>query len=407
MKKYLKIAWRSLWRNSRRTIITAASVFFGVFFSVIMTSVQQGSFENMIENMARFYSGYLQIQDTGFNQTRSINHSYIPSEKLLSALENQELVSQFTRRVETIALASNADKSFPSLIFGIDPEQEESISGTSKWLMNGNYLEQGSQDILVGKILAQNLDIQMGDSLVLIGQGYHGASAAGIYRVADLLDFPLNDLSKQVIYMDIRNCQQLMSMPASITSCVMMLQDVDDIEAVKKELNAQLTDGLTIYTWDELQPELQNLIDGKVAAGKLIKGLLFMIIGFGVWATIIMLMHERKRELGVMVAIGFQKSKLTVMMLIESALIGLLGIIGGLGVSVPFIWYLYLHPIIVTGKMAETYNSMGFEPKIAFSISPEIFYSPALMVFLIFGLVAIYPIIFIIRLKVVDAIKGR
>ncbi len=407
MKKYFKIAWRSLWRNSRRTIITAASVFFGVFFSIFMTSVQQGSFENMIENMARFYSGYLQIQEAEFKQTRSVNYSFKPGTQLTEVLDNLPLVSESTQRIETFALASVGDQSLPTLVFGIDPEMEEAISGTSKWLVNGDFLTRGSKDILVGKILADNLNLSIGDSLVLIGQGYHGVSAAGIFRVADLLDFPLNDLSKQVIYMDISNCQELMSMSDQVTSIVMMLDDMDNIEIVRQQLENQLSSELKLYSWDELQPELENLIEGKVSGGKMIKSLLFMIIGFGVWATVIMLMHERKREIGVMIAIGFQKSKIIFMMLIESLFIGILGVLGGLAISIPFVWHFFINPILVTGKMAETYNSMGFEPKIAFAMSPEIFYNPAITVLIIFSLVSLYPIFYVARLKVVEAIRGR
>ncbi len=86
MNDYLKIAWRSLWRNSRRTLITAASIFFGVFFAVFMSSLQQGSFENMIDNMVRFYSGYIQIQESEFKDMRSINNSFSPDDQLIKQL---------------------------------------------------------------------------------------------------------------------------------------------------------------------------------------------------------------------------------------------------------------------------------------------------------------------------------
>ncbi|MEJ2595298.1 MAG: ABC transporter permease [bacterium] len=368
MKDILKIAWRSLWRNSRRTMITVASIFFGIFFSVFMTSLQQGSFENMVDNMVRFYSGYIQVQEKDFRDLHSVNNSFLPSDEISRRIENNPLITQSTKRIESVALAGSEKKSYPAMVFGIQPEKEEAISGLSKWISEGDFIPSGSKDILVGKILADNMELHVGDSLVMIGQGYHGVSAAGLYRVAGLLDFPLPDLSKQIIYMDLGNMQEFLSMPELITSYVLMVNNPDDVKPAILTTGNELPQHLSVYAWDELQPALQSLIEGKTASGKLIKTFLFMVIGFGIWATIIMLMHERIRELGVMIAIGFQKTRIMVMILIESFFIGLLGILAGIIISLPLVVYLYHNPIHVTGEMAETYRSMGFEPVLKFGL---------------------------------------
>jgi len=151
---------------------------------------------------------------------------------------------------------------------------------------------------------------------------------------------------------------------------------------------------------------LVSLIDGKTASGKVVKLLLFMVIGFGVWATIIMLMHERKRELGVMIAVGFQKTRIMLMIIIESAFIGFLGILIGIGISYPLVWYLFKNPIQVTGKMAETYKSMGFEPVLKFGINPEIFLSPAFTILIIFAVLSLYEIWYVARLNTVTALRA-
>jgi len=406
MLKYIKIAWRNLWRNTRRTLITAASVFFGVFFAIFMTSVQKGSFENMIGNMARFYSGYIQIQQEDFKETPGVNNSFVISDELESAINNNTNITSSAKRIETFALASNEETSFPVMIFGVDPENENLISGLNKYIKKGEYIKNGSLDLMLGKMLAENLNLKVGDSLILLGQGFHGVSAVGIYKVAALLDFPLPSLSKQIVYMDLQNCQEFVSIQDRITSNIIMVDNTSKVKAVIKNLEGNVGDENAIYSWEDLMPELLNLIEGKEASSAIIKSLLFMIIGFGVWATIMMMMNERKRELGVMIAIGFQKGKLLIMMLIESSLIGVLGVLAGLVISYPIMLYFFKNPIIVTGEMAETYKSMGFEPKIAFSVDPEIFYNPAITVFLIFLLVSLYQIYFIARLKVVDSLKG-
>ncbi len=406
MKDNFKIAWRNLWRNSRRTLITAASVFFGIFFAVFMTSLQQGSMDNMVDNMVRFYSGYIQIQEAEFKELRSVNNSFTPGEELDQLITDNKYITQTTQRIETFALAGSETTSFPAMVFGVIPEKEQAISGISKWIGEGDYIKTGSKDVLIGKVLAENLNIQVSDSIVLIGQGYHGISAAGIYRIAGLLDFPLPDLSKQIIYMDISNCQEFLGMEEKITSYVLMVDIVDDVKPAIQGLKSNLSDDLMIYSWDELQPELINLIEGKLASGKVVKGLLFMIIGFGVLATIIMLMHERMRELGVMIAIGFQKTRVMIMIIIEAFFIGVLGVISGIAGSFVLVWYLYKNPIHVTGQMAETYREMGFEPVLKFSAEPAIFISPAITVFVIFALISVYQIYYIAKLSTVQALRA-
>lgn len=406
MFKYIKIAWRNLWRNTRRTLITSASVFFGVFFAIFMTSVQKGSFENMIGNMARFYSGYIQIQHSDFKENPGVNNSFQMPNQLENSINTNKKITYSANRIQTFALASNETNSFPAIIFGVNPEDENSISQLSKHIEEGEYINSGSKDLMIGKVLANNLNLIVGDSLILLGQGYHGVTAVGIYKVAALLDFPLPDLSKQIIYMDLPNCQDFASINGLITSNVIMVENTEDVHTVMKSLLPYSGDNIVIYSWQELMPEILNLIEGKEASGAMVKSLLFMIIGFGVWATIMMMMHERKRELGVMIAIGFQKSKLLFMMLTESFLIGIIGIISGLAVSYPIMWYMFKNPIYITGDMAETYKSMGFEPKISFSVNPEIFYNPAISIMIIFMLVSLYQIYYVAKLKVVDSLKA-
>ena len=406
MFKYFKIAWRNLWRNTRRTLITSASVFFGVFFAIFMTSVQKGSFENMIGNMARFYSGYIQIQQSDFKDNPGINNSFQMPQQLENIINSNEKISSTANRIQTFALASNETKSFPAMIFGVNPEDENTISQLAKHIEEGEYIRSGSKDLMIGKVLASNLNLFVGDSLILLGQGYHGVTAVGLYKVAGILDFPLPSLSKQIIYMDLANCQDFASLKDKITAKIIMVENTEDVDKVIDRLQPYSTDDITIYSWQDLMPELLNLIEGKEASSAIIKSLLFMIIGFGVWATIMMMMHERKRELGVMIAIGFQKSKLLFMMLTESFLIGIIGIISGLAVSYPIMWYMFKNPIIITGDMAETYKNMGFEPKISFSINPEIFYNPAITIMIIFMLVSLYQVYFVAKLKVVDSLKA-
>lgn len=406
MRTYFKLAWRNLWRNKRRTAITIASIFFGVFFAVFMSSVQKGSMENMIENMVRYYSGYIQIQDSSFYDNRSVNHALEFTGELDQLLHSVKGISRFTQRIESFALASSGEQSRGAAVFGILPEEENSISELARWVAEGEYLQNGSNGVMIGKTLAENLQLNPGDTLVLLGQGYHGTTAAGKYPIAALLDFPIQEMNNNLVYMELDNCRELFSIPGKSTAIVIMTARPDRVNEIADNLTASVEPGLQVYTWDVLLKEIKSLVEGKLASGRIIKGILFMVIGFGIWGTIIMLMSERKREFGIMIALGVKKFRLGTILLIESILIGILGIIAGFLFSFPLVYYFFMNPILVTGDVAETYATMGFEPVIKFSIQPEIFYNPAITIFVLFALIFLYPMFFLKRLKTATALRS-
>jgi len=406
MRTYLKLAWRNLWRNKRRTAITIASIFFGVFFTISMSSVQKGSLENMIENMVRFYSGYIQIQDSSFKDNRSINNTMEYSESLDSIIRNEEQITRFTQRIESFALASSGEKSSAVAVFGVIPESEDHISQLSKWVESGVFLKAGEKGVILGIDLAENLGLKLNDTLVLLGQGFHGVTAAGKYPIRGLLNFPIQEMNSNIVYMTLENCRDLFSIPGKSTSIVIMLDNPKNVDEVVASLRNKMKNEFKVYPWYELLEEIENLIEGKLASGKIIKGILFMVIGFGIWGTIIMLMAERKREFGIMIALGVKKIRLIYILFFESLFIGILGILVGFAGSFPLIFYFFKNPIRVTGQAAETYSSMGFEPVIKFSIQPDIFINPAITVFILFGIIFLYPVWHLKKLKTADALRA-
>jgi len=402
----LKIAWRNLWRNKKRTLITVASVFFGVLWAVLLKSLQTGSFDNMVNNMVKFTSGYVQIQNTDYKQTKGINNSFEADSVLLSLLEQNEDILIYTPRLESFALAASKEQSFGTAIFGVCPENEEQISNLSQWVVHGDYLATPDNGILIGELLAKNLDVIPGDTLALIGQGYHGVQAAGLFPVRGLLRFPIPELNRQIVYMDIEASQNLFQAHGLITALVLMVDGPSMVEPVVAQLTKIMSPQITIYSWEELQPQLVQLIAGKVSGGKMFIGILFMLVGFGILGTFIMMVAERKRELGIMIAIGMQRVRLSSILFLESLFIGALGVFSSYLFCLPFIGYFVKNPIQVGGEIAQVYSDMGFEPVIIFSGAMEVFSGPAITVFIIAIIISIYPITSVFRLRTVNALRA-
>ncbi|MEN8121978.1 MAG: ABC transporter permease [Bacteroidota bacterium] len=402
-----KIAWRNLWRNKRRALITAASIFFSVFLAIVMRSMQEGSYTSMIDNMVKFYSGYIQIQNEAYWENKTINNTFESTTELMDKINSVKEITNYTYRLETFSLASSDSITQGGMVIGVEPEKENEVTGLKKWINeDGEYLKPGDNGVMIGETLAKHLKIGIGDTLVIIGQGYHGVGAAGKYPVKALLEFPTPELSKSAIYMDITQAQELYSAPERYTSLVLMIEDHLGLEKADNELKDKIGSPYKVINWQEMQPELVQMIESDRGGGLLMIAILYIVIAFGIFGTLMMLMAERKREFGVMIAVGMRKLKLTAIVIYEVIYMGLLGVLAGTLFSLPIVIAFYFNPIPLSGDAAQMMIDMGIEPVMFFSIEPYIFYNQALLILLIMAVVAIYPVSTIKRLKVIGALRA-
>lgn len=406
MNTSILLAWRNLWRNKWRTLITVASIFFGVLLSTFMSSMQEGSYSSMIDNIVKFYSGYIQIHNEEYWDSKTINNTFEAKPSLVNSIETVDEVTFYTPRLESFALASSEKITKGSMVIGIDPEKEDKVTGIAKWIDKGKYLTQKDNGVLLGVDLAKYLNIAVGDTLVLIGQGYHGVSAAGKYPVKGLLKFSNPALNKQTVYMELSVCQELYTAENRLTAMVVMVEDQYDLNKAMKELKTKIPLPYSVMSWNEMHPEILQLVEADRAGGTFMKAILYLLIAFGIFGTVMMMIMERRREMGVMVAIGMQKYKLSTLLFYETLLIGLVGVLAGFAGSIPLIAYFLNHPIELTGDAAQTMIDMGIEPFMYFSWMPKVFYDQVITIFAITAVIAIYPIIVSQSMKVHMALRA-
>lgn len=405
MKIVFILAWRNLWRNRRRTLITIASIFFGVLLSTYMTSMQEGSYEKMVDIVVKFYSGYIQIHNEEYWENKSINYSFDFDPKLVALAESHKEVKLVFPRLESFILASSENLTKGAMVFGIDPVKEDQWTNISSKIKKGHYLQPGDQGVVIGEGLASYLKLGLGDTLVMISQGYHGISAAGKYPIRGLVKHASPELNKMAIYIDLPLCQELFSAPNKITSLVINVKDNEDMATVLRKLKRQVSSPYSVKSWAEMQPEIVQQIDGDRASGIIMKAILYIVIAFGILATVMMMIAERRKEFGVMVAVGMQKMKLAQILFVETILIGLLGVLSGIILSYPLILFQEANPIPLTGTTAQFMEDYGFEPFMFFSSQSIVFTQQAISILVLTILVGIYPLIAASRLNVIKSLR--
>lgn len=406
MNTNIKLAWRNLWRNRRRTMIAISSIVFSVLLASWMRSMQEGSYGSMIENSVKFYSGYLQVQDTAYWNERTLDNSISASPGLQEEISKIKDVSLVSNRVESFALAANHLKSKPAMVIGIEPESEDKITQISKKIKKGTFLSKGDKGAVLGKGLAEYLKLDVGDTLVMISQGYHGISASGLFEIKGIMSHPVAEFDKRLVFLDIESARDFFSAYNLSTSLVVMTGNHYKVNHIQKEINKIIPENYTAMTWTEMQPEIVQLIESDRGSGIIMLGILYMIIAFGMFSVVLMMVKERNREFGVVHAVGMQKNKLSLVVFFETIFIGLIGCSIGLIISYLFCLYFYHNPIPLTGEMASATEQYGMEPYMFFSMKSSLFYSQMILVFVISVFISIFPIYNISRLKITKAMRS-
>ncbi len=406
MKSIIKIAWRNLWRNRRRTVITIASVVFGVLLSAYLTSMQEGSYEKMVDIVVKFYSGFIQIHEENYWDNKSINNVFGVNDTLTTILNENKEISQLLPRFESFALASSENLTKGAMVLGINPVEEDKWTGLGARINQGRYLKSGDDGAIIGEGLAKYLKISLNDTIVMISQGYHGSSAAGKFPVRGIIRHISPELNKLIVYLDLKTCQEFFSAPDQVTSLVVNVSDSRDMKSILKKLKSSVGPPLKVMSWEEMQPEVVQQIESDRVGNFITKVILYVVIAFGILATIIMMITERKKELGVMVSVGMQKNRLASILFFETLFIGILGAAAGLLISLPVIFFQSAHPIPLTGQMAQIMEDYGFEPYMFFATRLKVFTNQALTIFLLTLLIAIYPMMTAFRLNPIKSLKS-
>jgi putative ABC transport system permease protein len=470
MKNYI-IAWRNLWRNKRRTLITVASVFFAVFFALVMRSLQLGAYGHMFRNVIESYTGYLQIQHQDFWDNKTIENLFTYSPEIKRAILADKNVTDAVLRFESFALASSGTITKGVMVLGIDPDKENLISKVKERLVkyrftksaianlknqdipervkkrldlfidnsytgdgmleadleikdreagklipviekfssfNNGYFESGKPQALVGDRLAKYLKLSIGDTIVLIGQGYHGTSAAGKFKVAGIVRLPTPDIDNSIVYLPIGICQDFYNAPGMLTSVALTVKNKKDrdIQKTISTIGAALQPPLRIVSWQEMNELLINQMEADSNSGIVMIDILYLVIAFGIFGTVLMMTAERRREFGVLVAIGMQKTKLAMVISVEMLYIGLMGIASGVAASLPVIIVGLYNPIRLTGDLAKMYEDFGIEPVIPFMAVDTYFLWQSLVVAVIVLIALIFPVRKIYKMKVVNSLKA-
>lgn len=402
----IRLAWRNIWRNRRRSLITIASVFVAVFLTVIMMSYTNGAWGKLIDNMLHTQAGHIEIHQKGYWNDKVIDNFMTMDNETITLLRKTNNVESVAPRVEIFALAATEKITKGVAIVGIDPVEENKKSQLAKRLVEGNYLDSNDTGILIGKKLSDYLQAKVGDSLAIIGQGYHGASAVGLFPVRGIVSLITPDMDRNMLYMTVSSAQDFISMPDGYSGMLIALNDGNQLKTTIRTVEEKIDSSVyEVFPWTITMDRLLKQKESDQGFGIIVLVILYLIVGFGILGTVLMMTNERRREFGMMIALGMQRGKLWRNVSAELTLMSLVGAAAALIVCVPIVWYFHVHPISLSGEMATMMIAYGIDPVLPMDASPALFINQVFIVLLITCITMIYPIRVIRNLETSKAIR--
>lgn len=407
MKTFATLAWRNIWRNKRRSFINIASVLFAVLLAIVADSFERGSYELMIDNMVKFSTGYIQVQDVLYDEEPSIDNAMLYDEALQEKLARFDSDIDYTvPRIQNFALAATENRTRGTFIMGIDPESEERFNKLSENLKAGEYLTDDEQSVMLAAGLSDILGLGIGDTLILIGQGFQGVSAAGMFPVKGIVKLAVPEMNNNTVYMPLATAQWFYGADDRITSLIVM--------PVKPSRTSRITDALNQHLdrewyiardWQHMLRDLLKMMQMDMAGSRMIIYILYVVIGFGLFGTVLTMMLERLKEFAMLISIGMKRYQLAIVCFFETLFMSFVGVIIGTILTYPILLYYNMNPIPLKGEMADMILEYGFEAVVPASVTPDIFINQIITVFLLCLLIGLFPVYKVFRLKVVEVVK--
>ena len=404
MRMLIKIAWRNLWRNKRRSAIVLLSIVVGMATIVLFDTLSMGMVNQMLRNRVGNHIGHIQIHRAGYHDNPQVAAVIPQPRSVEQAIRQTPHVRYYAPRVLAFGLASSAMSSAGIQLVGIDPQKEQHITLIASSIKKGRYLQNNPHEILISTRLAKKLNVQLGEKIVLLANTVTGAVGSDVFRVVGLYETFDSNFDRTYIYIPIAEARKLLEIPDGVHEFVIIADAIDWIPAIKEHLRGALSASLEVLSYRDIIPLLVaqlQLYQEMIAIYYVVVGL---AIAFGIVNTLLMAIFERVHEIGVLMAIGMRPLKLFWMLLLEAAVLGYLGTALGLIIALLLYWPLS-HTGINLAMFSESLRSFGVGAIIYPVLTPAAVVNSVVTLPLVSIVAAVYPAWRATRFQPMEAIR--
>ncbi len=404
----LHLAWRNLWRNSRRTWLTVAAIAFASTLLVFMITIQLGAYDMVVDNTLRTFTGQMQIQRAGYLDKPQMRTSVPQARALAEKLRANTDAIAIAVRANGFALASSGTRTYGVPVIGVEPAYEPALSTIPRLVKQGRYLAApDSQEVVLGVALARNLQVNVGDELTLLGSARDGSVAATVLPIVGIFQSGTPEIDRHLVQMPLATFQDVFGMGEDAHAIVISGPSLQSIPQTRALIASRLPagQGLVLLDWERLVPGIKQLIQADTVQNWFIYIVLIVVVTFSILNTFLMAVLERTREFGIMLALGATPLRIGSLVMLECAALTFIGLAIGIGLGAMISSYFYIEGFTFPG-MKEIHRQFGLPGVITPKLSLVTFTLGPSVIFVFTLAAALYPALRIRRLNPVAAMRA-
>jgi ABC-type lipoprotein release transport system permease subunit len=344
----LRLAWRNVWRNRRRSLINVAAMGFGLAAIMFGQSMMRSLQFQLVEKATGSFTGHVRIERRDIDEPKFPDKFMTKPEEAAKLMAADPRILVWGRRIHMTGLVSSPNMSLGALICAVEPDKENQITDMAGYLKQGHYLETGTKGVVMGKKIAGRLDVRLGEKVVLMAQAADGSMGAEAFRVVGIHETGSESFDGQMVWVPLAAMQELLGRPGQANELAGKVRNIEDADAVAADLDAKLGPGnVGAMSWKKIDKEIigiQAFQDGMLTVVLVI---VFIIVALGILNTQLMSLFERVREFGVLMAMGARPRWIVRLLIVESALLGLVGAVFGLLVGTALIGHFGRHGLFL------------------------------------------------------------
>ncbi|MFQ5722779.1 MAG: ABC transporter permease [Candidatus Aminicenantales bacterium] len=402
---YIKLAWRNIFRNKRRTIIAGLAIGIGLAAMIFSDAFIIGMKNNMIKSATGSFLGEAQIHRQGFRLTQEVDKTINNLPLVISNLKKEETVDRFSLRCESFGMITSPANFTSVMVFGIDPANEKYLSHIDDVLKEGEFFQGSNErDIVIGSDLAELLEVNLGDRVVItVAQAGSGDLSQDMFRISGIYHFNIKEMDRGLAFIRLTKAQQMLGLGPGVHEIAIKFKDLNfSLQKDNPFWKKYSKDGNQAVSWTTLLPQLKIALNMFWVSLLVMAIILFGIVAFGIINTLFMSLYERLFEFGVLRAVGTRPSGIRRLIIFEAGALSIISILIGsiLGLIITLI-------VAKTGIDYRGIEFAGttFHELIYPVIHPQqfIIYPAALFLFTL--LTGLYPAIVAGRMSITNALR--
>ena len=370
MATSLKLAWRNVQRNKRRTLITASAIVVGVTMMIIVNGIITGLLDRTIANSVELETGHIKVYPHGYYEKSDLlpTDMYINQyPQVANVVDSVKDVLATTPRIKAGGILQTGDDSTRVIINGIDPEGDSKVRNLEKRIVEGEYFTDNNQSIMVGSMLADRIDIEVHSEVFLNSIASDGEPVSRQCEVTAIFETGFSSYDSSMVFIPLEQAQSLLKVRSGdVTEIVVMIDNPEHISDVAASISSVLQEyDYEVLRWEQLSPELAQFAEMERSMSYLFLSIVIIVAVIGILNTMLMAVYERVKEIGVMAAFGYKRQNIISLFVLEGLIIGIIGALAGCIVGVGLIHYFSTVGITFTGADVVEFMEPHIYPRLS------------------------------------------